>query len=217
MASEYNFSGLVAKVKTAHLTLDKDCPPITACLPVGGRSAYGQPTADAADRLHQFEVVCRVAISLAGIGYHSGNLVKRAGGLKGLGIEEFGLTHHEVKYCLGRAHNFLSEARERERARNKEHHKQKPPGMELLVKLFALAIMAVALAACEHHDTPPPGFGIQCDNKGHYRAVYIETQTEVFTFAKLKSRQQAIDRAWSQFQYENEQRAGNWGECPEDK
>ena len=79
---------------------------------------------DATDRLHQFEVVCRTALKLVRFGsqsrkYHNGSLLA-------LGMAEFGLTHQQVKYCLGRARNFLAEARELECARNKALLKESP-------------------------------------------------------------------------------------------
>ncbi len=81
---------------------------------------------DDADRLRQFEVVCRTAIKLGGLGGETCLRLKNGGGLQTLGATEFGLTHPQVKYCLGRARNFLAEARERERARNRAFLKESP-------------------------------------------------------------------------------------------
>ena len=81
---------------------------------------------DIFDRLRQFEVVCRVAIQLAGLGSQSHLHLKQTGGIAGIGKDEFGLTAQQVKYCLGRARNFLAEARELERARNATRLRQTP-------------------------------------------------------------------------------------------
>ncbi len=84
---------------------------------------YGED--DAADRLRQFEVVCRTALKLAGLGSQR-RLTRTSGGIAAIGKAEFGLTHHQIKYCLGRARNFIAEARELERSRNKAMFKQSP-------------------------------------------------------------------------------------------
>jgi hypothetical protein len=84
---------------------------------------YGGRNAD--ERLHQFEVVCRTALKLVGLGSQKQLHVKN-GGLLTLGQTEFGLTMPQAKYCLGRARNFIAEARELERARNRELFNQKP-------------------------------------------------------------------------------------------
>lgn len=77
---------------------------------------------DLANRLRQFEVVCKTALKLIGAGstYNVGRRVYvAAGGLEGLANAEFGLDKRHVKYCLGRARNFLAEVHEAERRRNR--------------------------------------------------------------------------------------------------
>lgn len=86
---------------------------------------YGKE--DHAERLHQFEVVCRTALKINAV--HSKKRPS-AGGILALGQKEFGLTEPQAKYCLGRARNFFIEVRERERLRNKLNLKLNPTKYE---------------------------------------------------------------------------------------
>ncbi len=70
------------------------------------------------ERLHAFEVVCKTALKLKGLGSQASLHLKKAGGLAGLGESEFGLSAYQVKSCLGRARNFMAEVNERDKERN---------------------------------------------------------------------------------------------------
>ncbi len=73
-----------------------------------------KPDPDLAERLRQFECVCVVKINLI---KQIGNKTRFTGDLMKIGKEMFGLAWTEMRYCLGRAYNFLGEVRELARIR----------------------------------------------------------------------------------------------------
>jgi hypothetical protein len=75
---------------------------------------------DLADRLRRFEVVCKVTIQLSTTTHRttSGKHPVPGGNLIDNGSQHFGLTPSQVRYCTGRARNFLDDIRTAERARN---------------------------------------------------------------------------------------------------
>lgn len=79
-------------------------------------------TAEKAERLRQFEVVCKVALQLGRGATRGGTQA----GLYRIGREEFGLVNNEINCGLGRAQNFLYAVNEATRARNARELKRKP-------------------------------------------------------------------------------------------
>jgi len=53
----------------------------------------------------------------------------------------------------------------------------------------------------------PPGYALQYNNDtDEYRPVYAETGTPLFTTTEMNTRQKAVDRAWGQWRYEDDQK-----------
>ena len=75
---------------------------------------------DLGERLRQFIVVCKVKFQTVRGGG------KALGSLCEIGAREFGLTTTQIRYCIGRARNFLDEIRAAERARSAREMKIGP-------------------------------------------------------------------------------------------
>lgn len=82
------------------------------------RPDYKNPDRDLADLLRKMEVICVFKLqSLLSTSRGRDHQVR--GDLNQIGLSEFGLTLSQVKYCKGRAGNFVDSMRELARARNK--------------------------------------------------------------------------------------------------
>jgi hypothetical protein len=80
------------------------------------------PGAALAERLRQFETVCVVKLSLARrFGSSRAGRAKWASGknINEIGRDLFGLRDTQIKYCHGRAHNFLDDVDELARYRGR--------------------------------------------------------------------------------------------------
>ena len=73
-------------------------------------------------------------------------------------------------------------------------------------------ILLSLFISCSKHQNPPLGFKVQCDRNGNFRAVYSDTEVELFTLSDLKSRGAAVDRAWQQYEFEKIKH--DWKDCP---
>ena len=58
------------------------------------------------------------------------------------------------------------------------------------------------------HTEPPEGYYIETDNRGRYRAC--RNGRPILTFDDNQTRQNAIDRAWDQYEYEKELKSHVW-------
>jgi hypothetical protein len=64
--------------------------------------------ADLADRMRQFEVVCKVAFQTDAARYYSSGTGERISLYK-IAEEHFGLNNHQSRKCIGRAQNMLAD------------------------------------------------------------------------------------------------------------
>jgi hypothetical protein len=86
-------------------------------------SAYNaNRDSELAERLHQFEVVCRTLLKTATT---TTGGKKRKNSMTEIG-KQFGLSKQHIHYCVGRAKNFWDDVRELERARNAAKFKRNP-------------------------------------------------------------------------------------------
>lgn len=89
--------------------------------------------------------------------------------------------------------------------------------MNLAKKFMALLALAVFLlisvvAAIDHHAPTdnqslpglPPGYHLEVNNNGEYRPVMSENNAPLFWLKDSGSREEAIARAWTQYEYDQE-------------
>jgi hypothetical protein len=93
------------------------------------RAAKDDP--DLALRLHQFEVVVKIAIQMELVGISGGNNRPGKIGLHPIGINDFGLSPSQIQYCIGRARNFLDDIRNADKRRNAAALKRNPTQFSL--------------------------------------------------------------------------------------